>query len=241
MYTGWRRDLKFEVNRPLTAEEKRDALSRDAAADPSFDDRGGLVALNSTYIEWIDRRFRARGTGTTSLALLTSLASIAWIAFSVWFFLKHRDPLILGRVAVGVFGFTLFYWRQCSIDFFTKVYWPIRFNRKNRMIYVCRDKRDGGILRVPWDKMYFHIGYGMLNPSFCDIRGEVMEGDTVKDTFALGYYIPDLHVEMIREVWAFICRYMEGEPEAVGPDPCDRYIELSLRGSLRDCLVTRPT
>jgi hypothetical protein len=136
--------------------------------------------------------------------------------------------LLLGAVA-------LLYYAQPRLDFFKKTYYPIRFNRKNRMVYVYRDKKDGGILSVPWDKVFFHVGRGMQNPVFCDIRGEVLEGNIVKDTFALGPYMPG--PEGIRQMWTFIRRYMEGGPEAVGPDPRDRYISLSLRGSLKDCAL----
>lgn len=245
MFTGWRRDLKFELNRPLTADEKKDALSRDAAQSESYDDRGGLVSLNSTYIEWIDRRFRARGSGTTFLSIIGCAMGVFLILFATYFSLQGdsgpEEALgvftdVVG-IVLGIGIFSLFYWRQISIDFFQRIYWPIRFNRKNRMIYVYRDKRDGGILQVPWDKVYFHVGYGMQTPTFVDIRGEVLDGNTVKDTFALGPYYPGLHVEAVREAWAFICRYMEGGPEAVGPDSRDRYIENSIHGTWRDCVT----
>jgi len=104
------------------------------------------------------------------------------------------------------------------------------------MIYVYRDKRDGGILQVPWKEVYFHVGRGMMNGALVDIRGEVMDGDIVKDAFAVGPYYPDNRVDAVQEAWAFICRYMEKGPEAVGPDPRDRYIENSLKGTWKDCM-----
>lgn len=242
MYTGWLRNLKFEVNRPLTVDETKDALPRDAAKSDAYDDHFGLVELNSTYIEWVDRRFRARGSGSCFLLFFASIGTLAAGCFSLWFGLHHDagEATFLIEVAgfvLGLFFSWLFYWLLWGLDFFQKVYWPIRFNRKNQMIYVYRDKRDGGILQARWDSVYFHIGYGMQTPTFCDIRGEILEGKIVKDTFALGPYIPGLHVEVIREMWAFICRYMDGGPEAVGPDPRDRYVELSLNGSLKDCAL----
>lgn len=241
MYTGWRKNLRFFLDRQLTTEEKSDALPRSAASDSSFDERGGLIALNSTYIEWIDRRFRARGSGSTVLATLIVLGfggvTVGMVIHAVRMYQNPAEfwgsLMVVAGCALGV---GLFYWLQFSIDFFQKVYYPIRFNRKNRMIYVYRDKRDGGILRVSWDKVYFHIGQGMMNPQLYDIRGEVLEGNTIKDTFAVGNYYPG-HADYVKQAWAFICRYMEDGPEAVGPDPRDRYIETSLHGTWRDCLM----
>lgn len=246
MYTGWRRNCKYLLDRSLTVDEKRDALSCEASMEPSFDERGGLVALNSTYIEWIDRRFRARGSGSTFGSLLLSLGLIAAAATFVSIGLQHisdTDALLTAAAGATIFVFFawFFYHIQWGIDFFQKVYYPIRFNRKNRMIYVYRDKRDGGLLQVPWDKVFFHVGYGMMNPTFCDIRGEVMEDDVVKDTFALGPYYPGRHTDGVHQAWAFICRYMEGGPEAVGPDPRDRYIENSLHGTWMDCITVMHT
>lgn len=239
MFTGWWPSLRFKLDRPLTKEEKSSSLSRNFVDDQAFDDRNGLVALNSTYIEWVDRRFRARGSINTAITsfgvIVTFLGSIFMLYFS--YIVPNDDAKLVGiGGSVLILGIAaLVYYAQPRLDFFQKIYYPIRFNRMNRMVYVYRDKKDGGILSVPWDKVFFHVGRGMQSPSFCDIRGEVMEGDIVKDAFALGPYMPG--PEGIHQMWSFIRRYMEGGPEAVGPDPRDRYVSLSLRGSFKDCAL----
>lgn len=244
MYTGWWPSLRFPINRPLTDEEKKSALPRKEEKSESFDDHNGLVALNSIYIEWIDRRFRARGAGATSVTLITTvffiLFTVAALVLAYLFRSNTAQSYAFLEISVaGVVAAAFMYYIRPRLDFFQKTYYPIRFNRKNRMVYVYRDKKDGGILTVPWDKVFFHIGRGMQNPVFCDIRGEVMEGNIVKDTFALGPYMPG--PDGIRQMWAFIRRYMEGGPEAVGPDPRDRYVSLSLHGSLKDCAMVAYT
>lgn len=240
MYTGWWPAYRYRLNRPLTDEEKKLALPRKAAPNEIFNDRNGLVALNSTYIEWIDRRFRARGMGTTFI-VMALLIIILMMGFYILYFFDPVNELDAYLLAVNsLFCFfsaigLYFLAPLPRLDFFQKLYYPIRFNRKNRMIYVYRDKRDGGILAVPWDKVFFHIGRGMQSPRLYDIRGEVLEDGIVKDTFALGPFMPE--TEGIRQMWAFIRRYMEGGPEAVGPDPLDRYVGMSLKPTLRNCLV----
>ena len=59
MYSGW--TVKWPVNRKLTPQEKADVLPRAKQPDTSPDDHGALTGFNSTYAEFIDRRFRLRG------------------------------------------------------------------------------------------------------------------------------------------------------------------------------------
>lgn len=99
-------------------------------------------------------------------------------------------------------------------DFFTHTYYPIRFNRKTRQIYVYREKRDGGIVTIPWEKGYFHIGQGLRDKQFLDLRCHVLEGDLVRDTFVTGMYY--LRKEPVRELWEFIRRYMDEDIESLG-------------------------
>ncbi|MEJ2715429.1 MAG: hypothetical protein P8014_20000 [Acidihalobacter sp.] len=83
--------------------------------------------------------------------------------------------MIIGSSIVAVFcaaSILLFVIMLLSKDFFTHTYYPIRFNRKTRQVYVFRDKRDGGILTVPWDDVFFHIGKGFRDPVY-DLRGHL--------------------------------------------------------------------
>jgi hypothetical protein len=239
MFTGWMKPLRFRVQRALTDEERKAALPRQIVVSDGFDPYGSLVALNSTYIEWIDRRFLVRGSINTCLTLLGCVAVFSLGCVVLYLGLEDDDPLVK---LIGVGGFislslmvAMLYYAQSGYDFFKKIYYPIRFNRKNKMIYVYRDKKDGGILSVPWERVFFHIGRGMQNKSLCDIRGEIIEGKIIKDAFALGHYFD--RPEPIQQMWNFICNYMEGGPEAVGQNPLDRYITLSVSSSFRNCLM----
>jgi len=132
MYTGWRRNLRYSINRKLRPEEKREKLSRKASDSPYFADRGGLLKLNSTYIEWVDRGFRARGGGSTFGALITSALALSYSVVAVnlhpeyaakeFFLLAYSTALFMIVVAY------VFYYLQWGLDFFQKTYYPIRFN-----------------------------------------------------------------------------------------------------------------
>lgn len=121
-------------------------------------------------------------------------------------------------------------------EFFRYVYYPIRFNRKTRKIYVFREKRDGGLLIVPWEEVFFHIGRGTDMKFLRDIRGEILDGDIVKDTFALGHCAE--RDEPVKEMWEFIRCYMEEGPEAVAEHPLDKYVELSVAPTWKNCLIS---
>ena len=147
-------------------------------------------------------------------------------------------------------GGMLFFWKVLlGKEFFTHTHYPIRFNRKTRMVHAYRDKRDGGIVSVPWDKAFFHIGQAVGDDTefLRDIRCHVVdEHDKILDTFAVGHYFDD--ERKIRSVFEFIRRYMEDGPENVFEDPSAkaakiaddlvvplRRIDLSVTPSLRNC------
>jgi hypothetical protein len=123
-------------------------------------------------------------------------------------------------------------------EYFTYTHYPIRFNRKTRMVHVFRHNKPGGVLSVPWDKVYFHIGQGTTRKDFLDIRGELLDGDTVTDTFALGHVNSR---QALLEMWEFIRRYMDEGPEAAAPHPLDRYVQLSVTPSWKNCFLAMRT
>ncbi|MCW0087883.1 hypothetical protein OIV70_08945 [Burkholderia pseudomallei] len=199
----------------------------------------GLIRINSIYMDWIDRRFLYRGMMGTSVitgGFIFFAGMLAWLIFGyVGADDYHRIGYLMPMPGPFIF-FLIFYYKILNKDYFSFVYYPIRFNRRTRKVYVFRDKRDGGILTVPWDSVFFHIGRGTDMKFLRDIRGEVMEGDIVKDTFALGHCAES--DRPVLEMWEFIRRYMEEGPEAVAKVPLDKYVELSVAPTLKNCLIS---
>ncbi len=93
-------------------------------------------------------------------------------------------------------------------------HYPIRFNRKTRMVHVFR--QDGTILSVKWDKVFFTqipVTYGMW-----DMVGHVLDEDgvTVRETFGLpACAMGSWGRERAKGYWEFIRRYMEEGPASV--------------------------
>ncbi|MBB3261178.1 hypothetical protein F4827_006086 [Paraburkholderia bannensis] len=242
MYNGWMRP--FAVNRILLPEERKEALRREAQAEVEPGQHMGLIRLNSTYIDWIDRRFRFRGMLNTSIATLGGLFVVGLGLFvfgdSILFDWTYSDWLLRVCLSFGVclfaFGSSyVLYYTALRYDYHTYTHYPIRFNRKTRMVHVFRHNGPDGVLSVPWESVYFHLGHGSGMPFLRDIRGEVMEGDTVKDTFALGHAMES--ETPVREMWEFIRRYMDQGPEAVADSPMAKYIALSVTPTLKNCML----
>ncbi|RBD08227.1 hypothetical protein BRM22_24350, partial [Xanthomonas oryzae pv. oryzae] len=239
MFTGWLR--KFQTDRPLSVEERSSVLPRVFQENIIPSQRAGLVRINSSYLDWIDRRFLYRGMLNTSAVSLGALGFIGAAIFFVYksFFGGYPYGAVISLRVVAVFALvcSLFlYFFLLRHDFFRYLYYPIRFNRKTRKIYVFREKRDGGLLIVPWEEVFFHIGRGTDMKFLRDIRGEILDGEIVKDTFALGHCAE--RDEPVKEMWEFIRRYMEEGPEAVAEHPLDKYVELSVAPTWKNCLIS---
>jgi hypothetical protein len=209
------------------AERRQDGLTRDVKrlSDVEADDRASLIHLNSTYLDMVDRWFTIRGGMSSILAMGITIMQIV-VYF--WVIPKAFMDVERGRLSVGFFiGFVcvmsgvlalvlVLAKRTIGRDIFTYTHFPIRFNRKTRMIHVFRHNGPGGVLTVPWEQAYFHIGQGTQARSLLDLRGHVMDGDTVVDTFAVGNFFNT--VEPIRQIWKFIVVYMEQGPQALPTD-----------------------
>ncbi|MEJ2632734.1 MAG: hypothetical protein P8015_16245 [Acidihalobacter sp.] len=166
MYSGW--TSKWPINRSLQQVEKDAALPRQQQETTKPDDHATLVAFNSTYAEFVGRRFLLRGGASTLAFSLATVASICLpLVFAFALDLNKANIIGISMLSLFVVGWILFFITKIlSKDFFTHTYYPIRFNRKTRQVYVFRDKRDGGILTVPWDDVFFHIGKGFRDPVY---------------------------------------------------------------------------
>jgi hypothetical protein len=210
------------------AERRQDGLTRDVKRlnDVEADERASLIHLNSTYLDMVDRWFTIRGGMSSILALIITIIMIAGCFFVVLAAvipelergrISLSAAVIFFCVALGLLVLTLaLAKRTIGREFFTYTHFPIRFNRKTRMIHVFRHNGPGGVLTVPWEQAYFRIGRGTQARSLLDLRGHVMDGDTVVDTFAVGNFFNT--VEPIRQIWKFIVVYMEQGPQALPKD-----------------------
>lgn len=240
MLTGWH--PKFKLNRGLDNHERSHFLPYDTQQDFSTDDAVGMTKFNGTFVEFVDRTFKIKGMLAT---LGLAISSIFCIALLFWLTTKlvsdfHEgvfESIVLLLISFVVLGpFPIFFWiGYLRKDLFQYVYYPIRFNRKTRKIYIFRHNGPNGTVTLPWGdpNVYFHIGQGEQNMDLRDLRCHVLDRNRqVQQTFTVGHFWG--HENRVREEWELIRRYMEDGPERCFDHPADRMIALSTRVTWRN-------
>jgi len=235
LISGWLKP--FPTERLLRTDEWQSRLPLDEPQAVAPDQNLSLIAFNSTYIDIIDRRYRLRGMVGTTLAVLGSIfiaGASAWV--TTWAFEgDDLEPFVafmhVMMAAMGVAGPWILWHAILSKDFFTSTWYPIRFNRKTRRVHFYMGRKEG-VVSVPWDEGFFHVGKGLREIFLNDVRCHVMDGDVVKQTFAIGQYYDDERV--VRALWEFIRRYMEDGPDAIGLPAHRRYISVSMAPTFKN-------
>lgn len=220
--------VKYPVNRKLTQEECDRQVEVKIPCNHPPADCGRVIASSSRHLELADKYFVGAGIGTA--LFLPPTIFFVWLAFfggpeavSVGLQRTSQGKLVFAWVAIFfsalcVLAINLMCLWAITRESFTLTHYPIRFNRKNRMVYVFRPKRRASILRVKWDDVFWHIrhnknrgpgGYNWF------VAGHVMEKDrkTVKETFAFGHV--GSTPEELYPQWEYVRRFMEDGQDAV--------------------------
>jgi tetratricopeptide (TPR) repeat protein len=208
----------YLVNRPLNADEAAHHLSqyRPSPSQPLY--QLSVIKMNSTYLECTDKFFGDKGYITATALCMVPLFIMALILKPLSIILEwpsysettQQWSFVLLAVLYGLFvPIFLFYYWILRKETFRYTHYPIRFNRKTRMVHAFQ--LDGTIMTAPWDKLYFTVGRGM-NYS-CEILGHRLaeDGITVLETFALPFRSV-ISSPYLYSQWEFVRRYMEDGP-----------------------------
>lgn len=213
----------FKAERPLTTEERnqqlkqRERLTEFDETIPHYE--LAIIQQNNTFIELTDRNYSVRGIGSAITGFFIIILS--WFIAAIWMETINEwgDEFHSGRI-LTVFFMSIFGGLAVCVliwfflrESFTYTHFPLRLNRKNRMVYVWR--RDGTVLSTPWDTLFFQLrGYSDAGGKTYDILGHVLEsdGNTVKETFAFSSY-SSTDAKDLREHFEYFRRYMENGPE----------------------------
>ncbi|MTV52407.1 DUF6708 domain-containing protein [Pseudoduganella buxea] len=227
--------VPFLINRPLTEQERAHQLHQKRRLELTPRYQLSVIKLNSTYLESVDKWFSWKGTVSlivVSIMLLfsgsTGLMSALWLleAAGVLHSSADVDVLLangLGMVAVCVL-ISWGCWKSLRRESFAYTHYPMRFNRKNRKVYVWRT--DGTVLEMPWDDIFFTLANVVEQ---WEVRGHKLAPDniTILETFALSYSdlltshdlnpatLRSSDKDFVRGHWEFIRRYMEEGPSEV--------------------------
>ncbi len=213
----------FPVNRVLTREEISNALNVSARlpCEPHY--QLSVVKLNSNYMESVDRNFGQRGAICAAViaggAVLFAIFSS--IAFSLILQAEDKESYdyaastirILGGILLPVVMFASW---MLSAELFRCTHYPIRFDRKHRLVHVFEGV--GKTYSAAWDDVFFTLREA--SNGIWEVCGHILEKDrsTVLKTFALSYSSAGNQgkaPELLMRHWEFVRRYMEEGPQAV--------------------------
>jgi len=214
---------KFKLNRSLNDEELKYQLKQHQAADldgQSVVPDMNVITLNSHHLELVDKYYSAKGFlslisafGFFSCSLFYLVVLIGTIPYLRWKFSgSEKELLIFTLMLIPAILFSL---KLLKTEWFAWTHYPVRFDRKNRLVHVFR--LNGSTYSVPWDSVFFTTGLSHRKDANKDyyISGHVLADDnnTVMDTFCL----PATHSDrkQLERHWEFVRRYMEEGPESV--------------------------
>jgi len=215
---------KFRANRPLTEQEREYRLDQQERLDVAPHYQLGVIEMNSTSLEMVDKWYGERGT-ITAVMLTIVVGVIVFFGAMLHLALTRAPDAVGGGDDVGLLVFLAVLsapllaaagWALRK-EMFAYTHYPLQFNRITRTVHVFRP--DGITLSVPWNDVFFTLAPVDHVYKFWNILGHVMADDglTVKESFALSMTSegsPD-GVKMMRSHWEFVRRYMEDGPGAL--------------------------
>ncbi|MEM5325042.1 DUF6708 domain-containing protein [Paraburkholderia sp. JHI2823] len=185
------------------------------------------IRMNSTYLEVVDGYYSNRGVMSVVGAFAAGVGAVSIIVFlyqtarayfaPAWD--HNQDVPMFASLAYAILICSLLVWGMVALnrwigEWFGYTHYPIRLNRRNRMVYVFRG--DGTVLETPWDSTYFtlYVVKNVAGMRTLGICGLVMKDEkTVQEQFFFGYSSPKKG-DCLRH-WEFMRRYMEDDPQAV--------------------------
>ena len=220
------------ANRPLSEREREFQMRQDRPLDVPLRDQLCVIRMNSTFLETVDAGFPWRGRGSAfalivgSLLIMFAVALLALLLtqLATWSE-RHRTDNILFALG-GISLLALMVWGLVKLllnESFALTHYPIRYHRKNRMVYYIRANGSAG--SVAWKDIFFTV-HRVGDVWY--LVGQVLAEDkvTVLETIPAGPAALVTSIDAnpvtgyfaggnaLRSHWEFIRRYMEEGPQA---------------------------
>jgi len=224
---------KYRINRQLSPAERKNRLRQGQRLNIAPHYQLCVIKMNSTFLESVDKWYGWRGSLSVialagiaiSLVIMGVITVKAIHSADGWRLQAYDVEILLAGAACMLPMLVVGIW-LLNTDWFSWTHYPIRFNRKKRLVHVTHT--DGSVTTTPWDEVYFTLGH-MKQLHEWEVRGHILEPNTatIRKTFSLSYTGPlnpndvDLgangpsEFDFVRSHWEFIRRYMEDGPEAV--------------------------
>jgi len=124
----------FKVNRPLNDYEQAQHLNIKRRVSDLVHYDQSIIKLNSTFVQYVDMWYGMRGEMALAGAMMSSVLLFGAGAVSYSLLRSgHVDFLVLLIICLLILIMPVKFFLS---DAFTYTHYPIRFNRKNRQVYV---------------------------------------------------------------------------------------------------------
>ena len=182
-----------------------------------------VVQFNSTYMELIGRHDRVKGTATAWMTFFLGIGGSMFYGFASVFIETIQDKQIfmsiyMGFLSVSIGILMLGVLAILFTELFTFTYFPIRFNRKTRKVYVRQANRKVQVF--DWDELKFYMSTSKPAHDGADIKALTVakDGVTVDKMFAFPFVSETTANEYIggiqlKQHFEFVRRYMDAENE----------------------------
>ena len=187
-------------------------LKKDKCASDELMAQNSVIRFNSEYMDVLGNWYFFKTGGVLGLIVIIILCLSILVILgpliiinadgSAWSYVAEFSLLVL-------IGFSGFMFHQIRRDFFHYTYYPMRFNRLERKIYVTNPNKKVSVYN--WDDLTVTINnpasiYHFVRLSLLD------ESRKVKQTFSLPYISGYGLKPRLLSHWEFFRRYMEEEP-----------------------------
>ena len=220
---SYKKYFNYEVNRPLKENERRNHLLQDKPAPipvawPQF----SIIQMNSTFLECVDLRFGRKGVASGFSCVVIGFLISILVDFTpslIEVFSKDANiHFVHNLVIIFVYLIFLFliviFFLVFRLETFDFTHYPMRFNRKTRMVHVFLDWQNGKILSIPWKDIYFSFK-DQSNMDFIILGHQLTEDrNIVLQTFALPSRDERNSVYRFLQ-WEFVRQYMEDDDRRV--------------------------
>lgn len=214
----------YKNSRLLTQKEKELRLSKKRIGNDYVSHGSNFIKMNSTYLESINGSFFLKGNAYLnflfgaivvipiilifSLILLYSLVVKDGENFFGYLIVFSPLHILLGSI-VFIFYKAFNNLKKYEIKGFN--YYPIRFNRKNKKVYVY--DVSGEVFEGDWDKIDFILNsrLGGCEGIFWEVKAFIKdENEMIQYTFA--FALGKTKKDETLEIWEFIKTYMISGP-----------------------------
>ncbi|ELE9729720.1 hypothetical protein RM407_003399 [Enterobacter kobei] len=204
----------YKLNRLLTDMERGNQFHQGKWRRVKFImDEHSVIRINSTYMETVCKYYSGVGIAT-SMIFPVFFVLFCGAAIGIWSLFNSIDngdlnSIMIKSIATIVIAFfAVAIVKLLKKEWFRKTHYPIRFNRRNQMVYVYQV--NGEILTVPWSKVFFTSAMSRGAMSEWGIDGHILADDseTVINTFSLAVSVMGSK-KLLSEYWEFIRCYME--------------------------------